>query len=224
METKEVARFIPDLHPSAGNGRQRQGYSNMVATLLPAILRDFPKTWKSNLSRLRLLGFGSRRLHSLNLLLRQGQSSRDGVRPRRGEVHQRVNPIPEQRKGRHAEITDRPETLNSSCTEAPLTWHPPGICQAPKEKHGSIWRTQTHKDEHVEHHLSCYAHNATKNTIRLYLSWTPSLSSCLISAMMALGSNDLVFSSTQFSGSKSVDKTQSAKISYNHSGNDEVSD
>lgn len=37
-----------------------------------------------------------------------------------------------------------------------------------------------------------------------YLSWTPCLSLCLISAMTALGSMDLVFSSTQFSGSKSV--------------------
>lgn len=173
------------------------------------MLRDFPKIWKSNLSRLRLLGFRSWRLHSLNLLLRQGQSSRDGVRPRRGEVHQGVNPISEQRKGRHAEITERPETLNRSWTEAPLTWHPPGICQVPKEKHESTWRTQTHRDEHVKHHLSCYAHKEAKNTIKLYLSWTPSLSLCLISAMMALGSNDLVFSSTQFSGSKSVDKTHS---------------
>lgn len=41
--------------------------------------------------------------------------------------------------------------------------------------------------------------------VRFYLSCTPSLSSCLISAMTALGSKDLVFSSTQFSGSKSED-------------------
>lgn len=37
--------------------------------------------------------------------------------------------------------------------------------------------------------------------VGIYLSLTPSLSSCLISAMTALGSNDFVFSSTQFSGS-----------------------
>lgn len=41
-----------------------------------------------------------------------------------------------------------------------------------------------------------------------YFSWTPCRSSCLISAMTALGSKDLVFSSTQFSGSRSADETE----------------
>lgn len=48
-----------------------------------------------------------------------------------------------------------------------------------------------------------------KQLVPHYLSWTPCLSLCLISAMTALGSMDLVFSSTQFSGSKSVNANNS---------------
>lgn len=53
---------------------------------------------EADLSRFCLLGLRCRRLDGLNLLLRQGQSTRDGVRTSRGKVHQRVNPIPEERK------------------------------------------------------------------------------------------------------------------------------
>ena len=54
-----------------------------------------------DLSSFCLLRFRSRRLHCLDLLMRQGQGSRDGMRPGRGKVHQRVNPIPEERRGRN---------------------------------------------------------------------------------------------------------------------------
>lgn len=52
------------------------------------------KCLKSNLPGLCLLRLRRRRFHRLHLLLRQGEGSGDGMRPRRGEVHQGVNPVP----------------------------------------------------------------------------------------------------------------------------------
>lgn len=97
---------------------------------------------------------------------------------------------------------------NESYTVVPLTSHPPETCQAPKGTHVNIFRTwgNTHKSTvRVVPDMSYNIHQRYEVLVWFYLSWTPGLSSCLISAMTALGSKDLVFSSTQFSGSKSVD-------------------
>ncbi len=83
---------------------------------------NISNAWKSNLSSFCLLGFRSRCLNCLHLLLRQGQGSGDGVRPGWGEVHQGVNSIPEERKRRgasccsHREITDTKWAINCSYT------------------------------------------------------------------------------------------------------------
>lgn len=102
--------------------------------------------------------------------------------------------------------------MNHKKLIAPLTSHPLETCQAPKETRGNIyeiWRDTKRAQ---------WALRLTRHIIFItskkiwgvwfYFSWTPCLSSCLISAMTAFGSKDLVFSSTQFSGSKSVNATQ----------------
>lgn len=67
---------------------------------------------------LGLLGFRRGRLHRLHLLLGQGERSRDRVRPSTSEVHQRVNAVPEERKGRHYGVTS---DIKQTTTASPLT-------------------------------------------------------------------------------------------------------
>lgn len=92
----------------------------------------------SNLPAFCLLGLRSRRLHRLNLLLRQWQSSRDGVRPGRGKVHQGINPIPARKELRFYLIIFHKISSNLVL----LTWHPPETCQALRGTHGNICRTE----------------------------------------------------------------------------------
>lgn len=90
---------------------------------------------RPNLPCLGLLGFRGGRLHRLHLLLRQGERSGNRVRSSTSEVHQRVNAVPAERTGRHHGSDTKQIT-----TASPLTWRPPGTCQAPKGRRGNTWK------------------------------------------------------------------------------------
>lgn len=159
--------------------------------------------WWANLSRFCFLRFRSWRLYRLDLLLGQRQCSGDWVRSGGGEIHQRVNAVSAWRKRQKwTHVATCIETSWDWQAATPLTWRPPGTCQALKATRGNTCNRKK-RGETMSNVSPVTEQKMWGACVVTHLSLTPSLSSCLISAMTALGSNDFVFSSTQFSGSKS---------------------
>lgn len=74
---------------------------------------------------------------------------------------------------------------------------------------GETWEylSDRKEDEGEERELECAEQKRRTETRVTYFSWIPGRSRWFISAMMPLGSIALVFSSTQFSGSRSVSQS-----------------